>query len=346
MGRKRKVPPGLQLINWRDSFDEASSDDDPRILHCPQLRTVTQEALLRQDLSPTPSAPESSTESNVRSSVGPVEDPASEGEQSSIPESQNVGLDSDDTDTDVPNIQVAANAVQYSEGGLDTEDWPEWPDSDAAEEPDVHDTEDWPEWPDSDAAEEPERPDSDVPNIQVASNTEDDNESLDSWQDDDPDPEDPANEYYSMLQALSEKWLLVELEHTVSKAASNSFWGLATTILPSLFEAKNRLRITRKVPQFVHIRRKLHKQYVPAIHHKTAFQQEGSQDVIHVDVPGLDPRLNDSHKKIFETATVSVITLAFFYFRQKTSQSTCCCLLLRIKNSFKVLWLQSTASSK
>ena len=61
MGRKRKVPPGLQLKTWQDSFDESSEDD---VLRHSSLPTVTHEALLRQDLSPNPSTAPSSSDSS------------------------------------------------------------------------------------------------------------------------------------------------------------------------------------------------------------------------------------------------------------------------------------------
>ena len=49
MGRKRKVPPGLKLKNWCNSFDESSSDDEK----CTQLPSlVARQNILRQDLSP------------------------------------------------------------------------------------------------------------------------------------------------------------------------------------------------------------------------------------------------------------------------------------------------------
>ena len=51
MGRKRKVPQGIELPHWRDSDDDSS---EPVRNPIPKVR-ITTTSLLRQDLSPTPS---------------------------------------------------------------------------------------------------------------------------------------------------------------------------------------------------------------------------------------------------------------------------------------------------
>ena len=130
--------------------------------------------------------------------------------------------------------------------------------------------------------------------------------SLDSWEDEN---EEQDNEYQVLLQTLTEKWLLVELNHTVTKAATNAFWRLATSLLPSLFDAKKRLDVTRKIPQFVHIRRQLHKRFLPDIDHSTAYRQEGSEEIVELrDHEKLDEIQTNPFLKIYETASVSVIT--------------------------------------
>ena len=45
----------------------------------------------------------------------------------------------------------------------------------------------------------------------------------------------------------------------VSKEASNEFWNIATHLFWKLFKAKDIQDITRKIPQFVHIRRQQYK---------------------------------------------------------------------------------------
>ena len=108
-----------------------------------------------------------------------------------------------------------------------------------------------------------------------------------------------------MLQALSEKWLLVELNHTVSKAATDAFWQIATSLIPSLYNTKDNLGITRKTPQFVHIRRKLQAKFLPKIHHSTSYQDDNTNEI----VGDMEFNPNNSQKKVFETASVKVILI-------------------------------------
>ena len=116
--------------------------------------------------------------------------------------------------------------------------------------------------------------------------------------------EDEQNPYFELLQAISQKWLLVELSHTVSKAATNAFWEIAVNLLPSLYKKKERHGISRKIPQFVHIRRKLQKDLLPPIHRTTAYQDAETNDIIEVSDPKFRP--NDVQKKIYETTSVKV----------------------------------------
>ena len=379
MGRKRKVPPGLNLKNWHDSFDDTSSDDEA----CSQLPPIGNppSTLLRQDLSPTPSGAPSTDSSSTgngrrrwknlpwkrrRGTLNPQSESDSDEEEGGRelphdieehdgdavlrPESEDVvalaqseeegiavlsplsdsdsdvdgdnGRGDDDnsdseeegiavlsplSDSDVDGVngrgdddnQSLLEPFFQSESGSDEEEGFADSDEDAVL---PHDGEN----PQSDFNEEEGGdvllPEDDADGENGGGHDDSDLESLDSWEGN--EGEDEENHYYSLLQALSEKWLVVELNHTVSKTASNAFWRIATSLVPILFETKKRLGISRKTPQFVHLRRKLHKQFLPTIHHTTAYQDKDSLDI--VEVPGHDSNLNNSHIKIFETASVSV----------------------------------------
>ena len=62
----------------------------------------------------------------------------------------------------------------------------------------------------------------------------------------------------------------------------------------------------RKTPQFVHLRRKLHSKFLPKIHLSTAYQEAGSDIVVVPDEDRGEFNLKDSHKKVYETASVQV----------------------------------------
>ena len=135
--------------------------------------------------------------------------------------------------------------------------------------------------------------------------------------------------YFNLLQAISEKWLLVELHHCVSKAAANAFWDIATSLFPNLYKMKENLGVRRKIPQFVHVRRKLQKKFLPRIHSTTGYQ-DASNEILEIpdDVP-FHPK--DSHKKVFETASVKVILIY-----QGTHFNLTCVLLTYLENSLTV----------
>ena len=341
MGRKRKVPPGIVLRNWRDSFDESSSSDDQKCSRLPSRVPRTTESILREDLSPTPSTapstsdtsddqnrsrlPSSIPESVLREDL-PTPSSAAAPSVSSIntedddvyamvQESEEVESNAEDVHTMVQESEVESNADVIVEQHL-----PERR-RNAAEyflredlSPSVADI----EGRDTDEESDPSRDSDDEEDFQNDIVNEDDTDadndddatasecSFDSWIGNEMD-EEPENEYEKLLNSLSEKWLLVELNHSASKAASNAFWGLAIDIIPTLFETRRNLQITRKIPQFVTVRRTLHKKLLPKIHHTVGYEDEISKEIVEIE-DGDTSVIRNSQIKIFESASVKVIT--------------------------------------
>ena len=348
MGRKRKVPAGLSLKNWRDSFDESSQDENCSQL--PILRPRTSRALLREDLSPVPSAAPSTPSSRNRSRTTSEESNytvsgINDGKLPDLPSA----LDSNTSEIDDPDFHSEIGAV-LAQGTSEIDDLRDihseiggvfGQGAQSAEElhdPDLRDVH-------SEiggvlaqgAQSEEELHDPDLRDIhseiddldfrsefgaQSADDDHDDPSDLDSWEgeeeDEEEEEEDGAdNDYFRLLKAITEKWVLVELNHLVSKAASNAFWELSTSLIPALFETKRRLNVKRKTPQFVHLRRKLHKRILPTINHSTAFQAQGSTAIID-DVKDLERRnYEESHSKIYETASVEVRYLLTFITKHR-----------------------------
>ena len=87
----------------------------------------------------------------------------------------------------------------------------------------------------------------------------------------DSDQESEADEsienlnYYDMLDALVKKWMTIHLTHNVSLTATYEFWRVALNFFPKLKERKERDEITRKTPQFSHLRRQLYKDMCPKV---------------------------------------------------------------------------------
>ena len=298
MGRKRKVPAGIQLRNWRDSFDESS--DDENCTRLPAQYPCTTQSLLRQDLSPTPSGPPStvssvdrtsSPRSSSRHSSPQLQDPDTSDHSDEIVDhtsprssSRHSGHQLQNPDTSNHSDTSSSRHSGHQLQNLDTLDQ----DSEREEEPDQY-VEDVIGDVGPDTIDEPDS----------------DHDSMDSWEGDDEDNIEHDNEYTKLLQSIQEKWLLVELSHTVSKAATNAFWDLATTLFVPLLDLKNRLEIRRKIPKFVHVRRTLHKRYLPEIKHTTAYRDEFSKEIVEFTHP--PTIIPTSQIKIYETASVKVI---------------------------------------
>ena len=107
------------------------------------------------------------------------------------------------------------------------------------------------------------------------------------------------------MEKLSERWVNVELSHNVSKAASNEFWETALSLIPDLMKLKESRGITRKIPQFIHLRRKLQKRLVPPILHKTAFKENTGGEVVVVEGNAKEYS-SSTHTKLYESTGVKV----------------------------------------
>ena len=77
--------------------------------------------------------------------------------------------------------------------------------------------------------------------------------------------EEPENEYEKQLHSLSKAWLNVELSHNISKIASNTLWDLALSFVQPLMDAKEQEGVTKKIPKFQQLRKKLYQKYAPKI---------------------------------------------------------------------------------
>ena len=123
-----------------------------------------------------------------------------------------------------------------------------------------------------------------------------------------PDDEDNDVNYQGLLQDLKEKWLLTQLTHNVSAAATNSFWDLGLSYFPALIAEKLDNNVKKDVPGFIHLRRGLYEDMCPEVHMKYAYLKKSTQEiqVIYVDkCPSRDfPRRH--YTKLFEEAHIKV----------------------------------------
>ena len=122
--------------------------------------------------------------------------------------------------------------------------------------------------------------------------------------------EDGTETFKSIHDELVKCWVNTEVDHHVSKAASNSFWKVADKCFHKLYEAKEREGITRKVPQFMHARKKIYEKMNPEISMQVAYKHKETGEITVVDSVDSTPASQyppNVYTKIFEVASVEVI---------------------------------------
>lgn len=269
-GRKRKIPTTYKLRPWYQG--EISSDSDDNL--SPPLRTpiLPQHRPNVVDSDP-PSAPASSVSQSGASLPSSGDIPSSDNDDPARTTPQHQRRYSSQSDLSrgaVPHLTDdevdpnEATRVQHTDSGDDVVAASDKTESDSdieyfneigrrgvPQEPmDVHNDE-----------EDPERNDDDDPEVFLDDDEDDDDEDDDHNEDDDDDESfentnTDATDFKDLFEEVCSDWLTLELDHHVSKTASNSFWSLACSKMVKLFELKKLENITRKVPQFKQIRRK------------------------------------------------------------------------------------------
>ena len=116
-----------------------------------------------------------------------------------------------------------------------------------------------------------------------------------------------ASDYADLLDDLARKWILLEIDHKVSKKASNAFWSLAKRAFPMLQQSKIDQMVYKDIPDFPYQRSKLYKDHVPPISIETGFLNNENNEVIVVEsdkAPSKYPA--PQYSKLYEAASVKV----------------------------------------
>lgn len=123
-------------------------------------------------------------------------------------------------------------------------------------------------------------------------------------------PDDqPQGIYEGMFQNLNEKWLAVQLTHNVSASATNAFWEVAFQLVPELMQHKRQEMVEKKIPGFIHLRRKLYDRKCPKVEMKFVYLNKNTQEIEVVNT-NKNPRLTynkANYVKLYEEAHVKVI---------------------------------------
>ena len=120
--------------------------------------------------------------------------------------------------------------------------------------------------------------------------------------------EDDSDNYFEILESITKKWLLIQLTHNVSAAATNSFWQASFDSIPILCAVKERCNIDVNVPGFIHIRRKLYSNICPTVHMKYVFLERSTNsiEVVHCTKDPGKRYLKSRYTKLYEEAHIKV----------------------------------------
>lgn len=121
--------------------------------------------------------------------------------------------------------------------------------------------------------------------------------------------------YGEVLDSLYKQWLLVQLTHNVSAAATNSFWRIAFEFIPTLCRIREQRNIKKKVPGYIHIRRNLYDDICQKVHMKFAFlnKSNNSIEVVECDKAPDKRYPRSRYIKLYEEAHVKVMPFLFSY---------------------------------
>ena len=123
---------------------------------------------------------------------------------------------------------------------------------------------------------------------------------------------DEEEDYDSIFNNLRSQWLLAEIDHSVSKTASDTFWKIGLHFFPKLSSAYGR---RKKTPQFSSTRKQMYDDLIPTVDLKIAYRNRDTGDVVVVNET-ITPRKRfpaTQFEKLYETGSVKVC-LTNIYF--------------------------------
>ena len=279
-GRKRKKPNSYVP----DSFLE--TEDGERVDHLRDVPPVPLHYLRRGHLPHVPQSRVPQPSQDVRAEIDdqdylpqPSPDVRAENE---------VEIEIDDQDC-VPQPSPDVRAENEVEIEIDDQDCPPQPSPDAAENDTVDEIQGQHEFPvlspdivtenEFEIGEEIDIDDEDEDEDEEEDKDEDENEDEDEGEDE--ENVDPLlfETYTNIYAKLSEDWMLAEVDHKVSKRASELFWKIGRKYFHSLYVAKERESRRKKVPNFKQARKSLYKENVPEITVEVAYKHKRTGEI-------------------------------------------------------------------
>ena len=121
---------------------------------------------------------------------------------------------------------------------------------------------------------------------------------------DEPFELEEEDDFSTIFDELKSQWQLTEINHCVSKTASEIFWRTALKYFPKLHGAKGK----KKTLQFKTIRRKMYDEKVPAVTMEIGYRNRdtGEIKIVKDSITQVKNFPPDKFDKLFEIGTVEV----------------------------------------
>ena len=119
-------------------------------------------------------------------------------------------------------------------------------------------------------------------------------------------------EHIDFLEEISKKWILAQMKHHVSAEAANSFWDLAMKYVPLSLQQRQ-----KKIPQFVHQRRKMYQNYCPEVHMEFVYKNKLNGEIVTYKGTSAPLKMyqnNFVYEKLYELAFIKVMTNEYHLF--------------------------------
>lgn len=116
------------------------------------------------------------------------------------------------------------------------------------------------------------------------------------------DDEEEEESFEGFLESVVQKWLHIQMTHTVSAAATDMFWETAVQCLPHL---NGLMQTQKKIPTFGHLRKKMVDNVCPDITVNYTFKDKRDGSIVTVNKPATLNH-NPNFERLYDVANVKV----------------------------------------
>ena len=157
--------------------------------------------------------------------------------------------------------------------------------------------------------------DQEIPPLVVQQQLEEEDIEVDEESESDQEMDDvdmEEEDYASIFSQIKSQWLLTEIEHSVSKSASEMFWRIAMENFPKVKSAQEKEK-KKKIPQFQSVRNHMYDNLLPPIDLEIAYKnrETGIIQIVKDTNTPLKKFPPSKFDKLYEIGTIKVSYCSF-----------------------------------